>query len=116
MAAFRAAAAGYRRGDLEAAQPEYEACDDGNNVPGDGCDDRCQIESCGDEVVQLGKPVMMGIRWRAATCVSNCPTRSAATGSMASRRSVMMVTRVIGDDCVGNCRFARCGGDCLRRG
>ncbi len=29
-------------------QPEYEQCDDGNNEPGDGCDERCQIEASYD--------------------------------------------------------------------
>ena len=29
-----------------------EACDDGNNVSGDGCDRRCRLEGCGDGVWQ----------------------------------------------------------------
>jgi cysteine-rich repeat protein len=31
-----------------------EACDDGNLVTGDGCDDFCQLENCGDGIVQAG--------------------------------------------------------------
>ena len=29
-----------------------EACDDGNIVDGDGCDDSCEVEYCGDGVLQ----------------------------------------------------------------
>jgi cysteine-rich repeat protein len=29
-----------------------EACDDGNVTPGDGCDEFCQLENCGDGIVQ----------------------------------------------------------------
>jgi cysteine-rich repeat protein len=31
-----------------------EECDDGNNVSEDGCSSTCQIESCGDNIVQAG--------------------------------------------------------------
>ena len=34
-----------------------EGCDDGNSLDGDGCDDGCLIEYCGDRVVQSGMPI-----------------------------------------------------------
>ena len=30
-----------------------EQCDDGNNTAGDGCSDTCQMENCGDNVLQI---------------------------------------------------------------
>jgi cysteine-rich repeat protein len=30
-----------------------ETCDDGNNLNGDGCDENCQLEKCGNAIVQI---------------------------------------------------------------
>ncbi|MFQ5495617.1 MAG: DUF4215 domain-containing protein [Phycisphaerae bacterium] len=32
-----------------------EQCDDGNTLPGDGCDENCVIEECGNGVIQFGE-------------------------------------------------------------
>lgn len=32
----------------------FEECDDGNTTPGDGCDEICFVEACGNHVIQAG--------------------------------------------------------------
>ena len=36
---------------LDPADPDYEACDDGNSVNGDGCDEDCSLSACGNGLV-----------------------------------------------------------------
>ena len=35
-------------------QAPYEKCDEGNILSGDGCNNHCMIEDCGDGIVQTG--------------------------------------------------------------
>ncbi len=57
-----------------------EECDDGNNVPGDGCH-QCKLAKCGDGVVQTGE---------------ECDTGTKNSDSTA-------------DACRTNCKLAKCG-------
>lgn len=44
-----------RCGDAITQTAEGEACDDGNTIPGDGCNRLCQIESCGNGRLDFGE-------------------------------------------------------------
>jgi cysteine-rich repeat protein len=55
----------------------FEACDDGNNIDGDGCSATCEIEVCGDGIVQPGEACDDGNNVDgdgcSATCDTECP-------------------------------------------
>jgi cysteine-rich repeat protein len=51
-----------------------EACDDGNNVSGDGCSATCQVEVCGDGIVQEGEACDDGNAVDGDGCSSTCDT------------------------------------------
>jgi len=81
-----------------------EACDDGNTVDGDGCSARCQLERCGDRIVQHGihetcddgntidgdgcsarcivePPPTLDVTGHGVACSASLPARGAVSGS-----------------------------------
>lgn len=50
----------------------FEECDDGNLVPGDGCDEHCFLEVCGNHVVQVGETCDDGNRTSGDGCSADC--------------------------------------------
>jgi cysteine-rich repeat protein len=50
----------------------FEECDDGNAVPGDGCDEICFVEACGNNVVQDGEDCDDGNTLAGDGCGSTC--------------------------------------------
>ena len=54
-----------------------EACDDGNTDDNDGCSMMCNIEDCGDGIVQTGEECDDGNLASGDGCSSGCSVRSA---------------------------------------
>jgi len=50
----------------------FEECDDGNTTPGDGCDQYCFSEACGNHVVQAGEECDDGNTTSHDGCDSDC--------------------------------------------
>jgi cysteine-rich repeat protein len=53
-----------------------EECDDGNTTPGDGCDQNCFLERCGNDVVQAGEECDDGNRVSGDGCSADCKLES----------------------------------------
>jgi cysteine-rich repeat protein len=50
----------------------FEECDDGNTTPGDGCDEVCFLEACGNNVVQSGETCDDGNTVAGDGCGADC--------------------------------------------
>lgn len=50
----------------------FEECDDENQAPGDGCDEHCLIEACGNHLVQEGENCDDGNRVSGDGCSEDC--------------------------------------------
>ena len=53
-----------------------EECDDGNTTPGDGCDENCKTEVCGNGLVQSGEDCDDGGTATGDGCDENCKVGS----------------------------------------
>lgn len=56
-----------------------EQCDDGNNSQGDGCNSSCQIEVCGNSVVDAGEACDMGTS-DSISCDGDCSAATCGDG------------------------------------
>lgn len=54
----------------------FEECDDDNLEPGDGCDEHCLLEACGNYVVQAGEECDDGNHTDNDGCSSDCKAES----------------------------------------
>jgi cysteine-rich repeat protein len=50
----------------------FEECDDGNALPGDGCDEHCLLEACGNYLVQEGEDCDDGNQVNDDGCSADC--------------------------------------------
>lgn len=50
----------------------FEECDDGNLAPGDGCDEHCFVEKCGNNVTQAGEDCDDGNQTDNDACSNEC--------------------------------------------
>lgn len=50
----------------------FEECDDGNTTNGDGCDEHCLLEECGNSLVQAGEQCDDGNRVSLDGCDADC--------------------------------------------
>ncbi len=57
-----------------------EACDDGNQTDGDGCDSECQFESCGDGILQ--EPEECDDGFMTINCDENCTLPECGDGTL----------------------------------
>ena len=91
-----------------------EQCDDGNAVPGDGCDANCLLEAatCGDGVV---RPAWRAVRRRQhhqrRRLLEYCRIEQLRRRHRAwtSASSATTATPISGDGCSATCQLERCG-------
>jgi cysteine-rich repeat protein len=98
-------------------QEGVEACDDGNVDPGDGCNEVCMIESCGDGVVQDPEVCDDGNDVDTDECTNMCAP--AACGDMIVQEGVEMCddgNDIDTDDCLTTCVPAACGDSIVQEG
>jgi uncharacterized repeat protein (TIGR03806 family) len=87
-----------------------EACDDGNATSGDGCSASCEVEVCGDGVVNNGGLENCEPPGTAA-CDDDCTARSAVCGDdfVTLPESCDDGNTLSGDGCASDCRLEFCG-------
>ena len=90
---------------------EGEQCDDGNTVSGDGCNSQCQLEFCGDNVVQpsLGEECDDGNNLNDDGCSSVCKIEFCGDGVKQSSEQCDDGNNVSGDGCSSACVIEFCG-------
>ena len=103
-----------------------EACDDGNNMDGDGCSADCQSEACGNGSLDTGE-ACDGSEFGGATCsdygfvdgplgcfdcmidVERCYTPTCSDGILHPPEQCDDGNRTNGDGCDRRCRLEECG-------
>src|SRR5690606_17159475 len=87
-----------------------EQCDDGNTLPGDGCDAQCQIEVapaiCGDGIVNAGEQCDDGANNSDTTpdaCRTDCTLPICGDGVVDSGEQCDDGNNVGGDGCEADC-------------
>ena len=92
-----------------------EQCDDGNDVPGDLCDENCQIEIpdpvCGNMIVEEGELCDDGNLINDDGCNENCLVEGCGNGLLELGEECDDGNLVVGDLCDGNCLIERVCGD-----
>jgi cysteine-rich repeat protein len=106
-------------------QGGVEGCDDGATLAnGDGCDARCQLESCGDGLVNNGPPLGTGEACddgNASTgdyCSSDCSavTGACGDGDVQVNEDCDDSNLASGDGCDSTCREESCGDGIVNNG
>jgi cysteine-rich repeat protein len=88
-----------------------EACDDGNEAIGDGCDPACRNEtppSCGDGQTAKDEECDDGNRHDLDDCSNACTTNACGNGRVDGREECDDGNRVDADGCSNACRENRC--------
>jgi cysteine-rich repeat protein len=98
---------------------DLECVDDGNTIPGDGCNALCQLEYCGDGILQpgIGEECDDGNPRNDDACVLNC--RNARCGDGLVQRGVENCEPPNTPTCSASCRTIRpptCGDGTLDPG
>ena len=86
-----------------------EACDDGNFVNGDGCDNNCTLSACGNFEVGGNEFCDDGNLTNGDGCDSNCTPSSCGNGVKAPNESCDDGNFTNGDGCDDNCTATACG-------
>src|SRR5690606_11294983 len=89
-----------------------EQCDDGNTVAGDGCGTTCQIEKCGDGLVQVGQGEQCddGNTTAGDGCGKTCQFETVCGDDVISgAEECDDGYSVSGDGCSASCRIEECG-------
>ncbi len=90
--------------------PDKEACDDGNNVDGDGCQANCALPTCGNGIVEAPEQCDDGNGDDTDDCLSVCLNAHCGDGALhAGIEECDDGNRNDGDDCTNGCRDAVCG-------
>ena len=91
-------------------QSGLEQCDDGNRLAGDGCDENCLTERCGNGVVQegLGEQCDDHNRISGDGCDANCQLEC-GDGFQSNLEECDDGNRVAGDGCNEFCQSEYCG-------
>ena len=86
-----------------------EECDDGNRTNGDGCNEHCRREFCGDGVIQPGEECDDG--HESADCDADCTPAFCGDETVNRYRGEQCDDGNLEerDLCANNCRFTRCG-------
>ncbi len=86
-----------------------EACDDGNDVDGDGCDRNCTFTTCGNGIVTAGEACDDANRVDGDGCDSNCSVSACGNGITAGKEQCDDGNAFDGDGCDHNCTATSCG-------
>lgn len=81
-----------------------EGCDDGNTTAGDGCSGVCQLESCGNSVIDLGEVCDDGNTADLDGCSADCMSDETCGNSY--------LDATTGEDCDDGGESATCNADC----
>ncbi len=93
-----------------------EACDDGNSVNGDGCDNNCTATRCGNGIVSAGEACDDGNLVNGDGCDSNCTATRCGNGIVSAGEACDDGNAVNGDGCDSNCTVTRCGNGIVSAG
>ena len=98
-----------------------EQCDDGNTVPLDGCDEHCQLESCGNEALDPGEECDDGNRISGDGCNEDCQTEECGDGLIQAGLGEQCDDGAANSDtapdaCRTSCRLPACGDGVLDSG
>lgn len=94
-----------------------EACDDGNDIPGDACVSQCALAVCGDGIVREGfEPCDDGNRNDADGCRNNCALPTCGDGIVDAGEECDDGNNNDGDDCPSLCLWAKCGDGFVHQG
>jgi len=85
-----------------------EACDDGNPVDGDGCENDC-TPSCGNGVADAGEHCDDGNAVSGDGCDTNCTASACGNGIAAGSEECEDGNATDGDGCDTNCTATACG-------
>ena len=85
-----------------------EACDDGNAVAGDGCENDCTL-SCGNGVSDSGEACDDGNATNGDGCDTNCTISACGNGIAAGSEECEDGNSTNGDGCDNNCTDTACG-------
>jgi len=92
-------------GRLEAS----EACDDGNRVEGDGCDNNCTQTACGNGRLTMNEGCDDGNSVDGDGCDSNCTKTGCGNGKVTGTEVCDDGNATSGDGCDNNCTPTGCG-------
>jgi cysteine-rich repeat protein len=87
-----------------------ESCDDGNDVPGDGCDPNCTVTSCPNGVVTEGEQCDDGNGLNDDDCVEGCRSATCGDGFLFPFVEACDTAAAdFGGACLPTCERATCG-------
>ncbi len=88
---------------------DYEECDDGNLINGDGCDNVCYFEVCGNGVLQINEECDDANVTDGDGCDSQCYNEVCGNGRVQSGEQCDDGNTTDGDGCNSSCVFEVCG-------
>ena len=86
-----------------------EQCDDGNQIPGDGCRANCTFEVCGDATLDPNEQCDDGNQIPGDGCRANCTLEACADGTLDPGEQCDDGNQIPGDGCRANCTAELCG-------
>jgi cysteine-rich repeat protein len=92
-----------------------EACDDGNNLSGDGCPADCTAP-CGDTLVDPGEACDDGNAIDGDACNRDCSETTCGNGIITSGEACDDGNAIEGDGCDSNCTRTGCGNGVVTSG
>jgi len=95
-----------------------EACDDGNSINGDGCDNNCTRTACGNGVMTAGEGCDDGNRTNGDGCDNNCTRTGCGNGIMTAGEACDDGNQTNGDGCDRTCMVTpvTCGNNVVDAG
>ncbi|MBF0491647.1 MAG: DUF4215 domain-containing protein [Deltaproteobacteria bacterium] len=96
-----------------------EECDDGNNINGDGCDQQCRIERCGNGRIDQGEQCDDGNNISGDGCDSSCKIEVCGDHIIDAHEQCDDGNTVSGDGCSSTCQTEgtiQCGNHIIETG
>ncbi|HEY0986095.1 MAG TPA: DUF4215 domain-containing protein, partial [Kofleriaceae bacterium] len=95
-----------------------EACDDGNSINGDGCDNNCTRTACGNGVMTVGEGCDDGNRSNGDGCDNNCTRTACGNGIVTAGEACDDGNQTNGDGCERTCMVTpvACGNNVVDAG
>jgi len=95
-------------GDGKVNQHNHEACDDGNTINGDACDNNCTLPACGNHVLDPGEQCDDGNLTDNDGCDHNCTLPACGNGVVGPGEQCDDGNTRNGDACDANCTIPAC--------
>ena len=101
----------------DGALDDFDECDDGNRIDGDGCDSNCYATGCNNGVVSVGEECDDGNTRDDDACPSVCTVARCGDGYVRAGVEACDDGNAEDDDaCTNACTPARCGDGVVARG